>query len=164
MTSAWIMWMFGLQVCGWIALGTGKDLNHWIDFSIALSFAVGGFFLGCYFPNFMIIIGTSAVGSMLFVVGIGIMAEQYPGEAKGQAKYIWWLYLTGQVILGVAGFFFQFCWGYKKNGHSVIEDNKHMLYRNREVELEAGGNVEIEVDMNPNSDSANVQIEVEVDI
>lgn len=119
----------------------------------------------------MIIIGTAGVGSLLFMVGIGIMAEQYPGASTGQAAWVWWMYFTVQMVLWVAGYFFQFCWGYKKHGHSVGEVRVHGSRggANIEVEIEigGGGNNEVEIELQGEREKeyeADVEADVNVDV
>merc|ERR1712146_5361 len=57
MTSCWLMYLAGIQL-NLVILNYYPNLQSWVGLIIVISAAVAGFFLGCLFPNFMIMIGT----------------------------------------------------------------------------------------------------------
>ena len=120
-TCATLLWMFGLQFNGWLYLMFGSSISPVIYLLVGVCWAVAGFFLGCFLPNFTIMIGTACGGAFLSVVGVGIMTEQYPGNDVLYVKqsFTWWIYFTTQIIFSVCGFCLQHFNGYKKNGFRV---------------------------------------------
>jgi len=140
-TSAWLLYMAGLQFNGWLYLSAGDSITQLVYLLIAIAWAVGGFFLGCYFPNFTIMAGTAAAGAFLAVCGVGIMAEQYPGVSSGERTSTWWMYFMVQICISVGGFMMQCCWGYKKNNHRVLDSDERLA--NMDAQVEA--NVQIRV-------------------
>jgi len=120
-SCATLLYIFGLQFNGWLYMMYGTELSGYIYLSIGIAWAVGGLLLGCYFPNFTMMIGTACAGAFLAVVGVGIMTEQYPGKKSIwlEHSFIWWMYFTAQVVLSVFGYVWQHCWGYSKHGHRV---------------------------------------------
>lgn len=124
--SAWLLYMVGLQFNGWLAMGSNNSITPLVYLLIAIGFAVGGFFLGCYFPNFTIMLGTAAAGAFLSTVGVGIMTQQYPGESAGERTSTWWVYFCVQMVVSVLGFMFQFCWGYRKHDKRVDDNEAEM--------------------------------------
>lgn len=136
-TSAWLLYMAGLQFNGWLYLMAGNDITQLCYLLIGIAWAVGGFFLGCYFPNFTIMLGTACAGAFLSCVGVGIMAQQYPGTSNGEKTFTWWIYFMVQVVMSVAGFMYQWCIGYKKNCHRVSDSEQAKAETSHGMHVEA---------------------------
>jgi len=142
-TCAWMGYMGGLQLISFIDQSTENGLAQVWDILIIIACSAGGFFLGCYFPNFTIIGGTSYSGAFLAVVGLGLMTSQYPTPGNTSKTWVWWMYFSGQMVLFVAGFMFQWCVSYKKNCHRVRDDEQARLEGNEQVEVHAQVEVRI---------------------
>jgi len=142
-TCAWLLYMCGLQVVSIIEQSMDNQMSTIWSLVIVIAFAAGGFFLGCYFPNFTIIAGTAFAGAYLAVVGLGIMTGQYPTPGTSVAGWVWWMYFVGQWVLGVVGFMFQWCVSYKKHNHRVRDDEQSHLESHEQVEVHAQVEVRI---------------------
>lgn len=116
-----------------------QDLNHWIDLSIILGFAVVGFIFGCTIPDVSIIIGSAFTGATLVCFGVGMMLSQYPTPSAGQHLWVWWGYFGVQMLMAVAGTILQ-CSLKKEKGYSTVE---HRSETHREVGLD----FQVEVDV-----------------
>jgi len=143
-TCCWLLYMCGLQVVSIIEQSSDNSMKPIWALLIVIAFAAGGFFLGCYFPNFTIIAGTAFAGAYLAVVGLGLMTSQYPTPGTSTAGWVWWMYFIGQWCLGVVGFMFQWCVSYKKHNHRVRDDEQaHLEHHEQHVEVQAQVEVRI---------------------
>jgi len=148
-TCAWMGYMGGLQVVTIIEKfiieqPDGNNTTEIWALLIVIAFSAGGFFLGCYFPNFTIIAGTAFAGAFLAVTGLGLMTSQYPTPGTTTKGWEWWMYFIGQWILGVSGFMFQWCVSYKKHNHRVRDDEQaHLQSHGEHVEVQAQVEVRI---------------------
>lgn len=142
-TCAWMGYMGGLQVVTIIEQSMDNEMKEIWSLLIVIACAAGGFFLGCYFPNFTIIAGTAFAGAFLTVTGLGLMTSQYPTPGKTTHVWIWWMYFVGQWVLGVAGFMFQWCVSYKKHNHRVRDDEQAKLESQEQCEVQAQVEVRI---------------------
>lgn len=126
-TCCWLLYMAGTLFIAMIDAGLTRPMAGWLALLIVIAFAVGGFFLGCFFPNATIMIGTAFAGAYTCVVGLGIMTGQYPTPQPGNTAWVWWMYFIGQLVLSVAGLMFQWCVSYKKNNARVRDDETERL-------------------------------------
>lgn len=136
-TCCWILYMAGLQFVSILEQSMNNGMAQWVNILILVAFAAGGFFLGCYFPNFTIMIGTAFAGAYLAVVGLGLMTSQYPTPGSSTAAWVWWMYFIGQMLLSVGGLMFQWCVSYRKNNHRVKDDEQARLEHHEQVEVQA---------------------------
>lgn len=113
-TLGWMMSMLGVNLVWWIESSLETDLNNWIDLSIILGMAAVGIILACTIPDKSIIFGSAITGATLCCFGLGILLGQYPNVTAGQAQWVWWMYLAGQVILSIIGVILQFAIKKKK--------------------------------------------------
>lgn len=134
-TCSWLLYMAGLQFVSLLDANMTHTMAPWLVLLIVIAFAAGGFFLGCYFPNFTIMIGTAFAGAYTAVVGLGLMTGGYP-QPQAHA-YVWWMYFIGQMVLSVAGLMYQWCVSYKKNHHRVKDDEQERLEHQEQVEVQA---------------------------
>jgi len=126
-TSCWLLYMAGTLFVAILNACLTNGMYAWVALLIVIAFAVGGFFLGCAFPNATIMIGTAFAGAYTCVVGLGLMTGQYPVVQPPGREWISWMYIIGQLVLSVAGLMFQWCVSYKKNNARVNDDETERL-------------------------------------
>lgn len=142
-TCAWMGYMGGLQLVTIIEQYMDNGMAEIWSLLIVIACSAGGFFLGCYFPNFTIIAGTAFSGAFLAVTGLGLMTSQYPTPGSTTKGWVWWMYFIGQWILGVSGFMFQWCISYRKHNHRVRDEEQAHLESHEQVEVQAQVEVRI---------------------
>lgn len=142
-TCAWMGYMGGLQLVTIIEQSMDNGMTGIWPLLIVIACSAGGFFLGCYFPNFTIIAGTAFAGAFLAVTGLGLMTGQYPTPGSSTKGWVWWCYFIGQWVFGVFGFMFQWCVSYKKHNHRVRDDEQKHLESHEKHEVHAQVEVRI---------------------
>lgn len=88
--------------------GTENEMSSGWTLFWLIVLPIGCLLFGLIFPNQFIIVGTSFVGALDLVSGIGILFQQFPYPKKNMVVWIWWTYFACFLIVWFIGLIYQY--------------------------------------------------------